>query len=156
MTDTDPDVLLRGAQAALQARDFPKARALLEEALRQSPDDLRLLDFAGFACFFAGDFVACEAHCRHALSFAPEHAYAWKGLGLALARQGRVDDGQQALERAIALQPRWFDPYWDLAVVLREAGRNGAAIDVLARGAASVPERAAELDRLRDLIARGR
>jgi tetratricopeptide (TPR) repeat protein len=121
------------------------------------PDDLTLLDLGGFVCFFLGDYLATESYCRRALALQPDHAYACKGLGLALARQGRVDEGVQSLERSIALAPEWVDSYWDLAVALLEAGRSDEALHAVERAEKAVP---AEAQRLRGLAqtirARGR
>jgi Flp pilus assembly protein TadD len=77
---------------------------------------------------------------------APGHAYAMKGLGLCLARQGRVDDGVCSLEQAITASPTWYDPYWDLAVVLHEAGRDAQAALVLKRGMVAVPSQRAAFE----------
>ena len=107
-----------------------------------------MLDLAGFVCFFLGDYLATETYCRRALAVKPDHAYACKGLGLALARQGRVDEGVQSLERAIALAPGWVDSYWDLAVALLEAGRPDEALQAVERAEKAVP---AEANRLRAL-----
>jgi len=100
-----------------------------------------VLDLFGFVRFFQGSFAEAEAHCRNALRVDPDRAYAHKGLGLCLARQGKIEEGIVSIERAITLRPSWFDPYWDLAVVLSDVGRFDEAIDILAQGAAMVPSR---------------
>lgn len=135
----DIEALLKDARALLGDKKFAEARALLEEALTVVPRHLTVLDLLGFSCFFLGDYAACEKHCRAALDIKPDHAYATKGLGLALSRLGRVDEGILKLERAVALEPHWFDPYWDLVVVLVENARWKEADDVIRRATTTVP-----------------
>jgi tetratricopeptide (TPR) repeat protein len=133
------DELLAQARDAVAARRLAEARVLLEQGLAEAPGHLMALDLLGFVCFFLGDYAACEQHCRAALARKPDHAYATKGLGLALARQGRVDEGIRKLERALALEPHWLDPYWDLVVVLVEHGRWREADEVVRQAEATVP-----------------
>ena len=137
--------LLAQASKAAQSRRLDEAAALIEEVLERDPDNLRALDLFGFVRFFQGRYEEAEGYCRRAVELAPDHAYARKGLGLNLARQGRLDEGQAELERAISLKPGWFDPYWDLAVVLSEGGRKEEALKVLAQGQVAVPSRRTQL-----------
>ena len=142
------DTIIEQARAAINQHLLGDAREKIKQGLALAPDNLTLLDLAGFVCFFLGDYLATETYCRRALAVKPDHAYACKGLGLALARQGRVDEGVQSLERAIALAPGWVDSYWDLAVALLEAGRPDEALQAVERAEKAVP---AEANRLRAL-----
>jgi radical SAM protein with 4Fe4S-binding SPASM domain len=155
--DTDPtDVpaLFALAQKATEACRFEEAQRLLRKALQIAPDELAVLDLAGFVWFSLRDFVAAENFNRAALAQKPDHATAHNGLGLSLARQGRLDDGRAAIERAIELSPTWYDPYHDLAVVLAEAGQRADACAVLDRGAAAIPQSAAEFARVKAALLR--
>ena len=151
------DTIIEQARAAINQHLLGDAREKINQGLAVVPDNLTLLDLGGFVCFFLGDYLATETYCRRALVVKPDHAYACKGLGLALARQGRVDEGVQSLERSIALAPEWVDSYWDLAVALLEAGRPDEALQAVDRAEKAVP---AETTRLRALAqtirARGR
>jgi tetratricopeptide (TPR) repeat protein len=137
--------ILERATAAAQGRRLDEASALLEQVLADDDVNLRALDLLGFVRYFQGRPAEAESCCRRALAVDPDHAYAHKGLGLCLAKQGRVDEGVASLERAMSLSPGWFDPYWDLCVVLLEARRFGEVREVARRGAAAVPSRAADL-----------
>jgi Flp pilus assembly protein TadD len=140
----DPAELLVQARAAASERRFEEAHRLLVLALERAPEDLGVIDLLGFVCFFLRDYPAAETYNRRALALKPDHAFAHNGLGLSLARQGKLAEGSAAIERAIALLPTWYEPYHDLAVVLAEAGRRDEACAVLARGLAAVPEAAAD------------
>ena len=95
-------------------------------------------------CFSLRDYEAAESYNRRAIAQEPDHAFAHNGLGLSLARQGKLDESRVAIERAIALAPRWYEPYHDFAVVLAEAGRKDEAVALLARGSAAIPDAAAD------------
>jgi tetratricopeptide (TPR) repeat protein len=142
------DTIIQQVRVALDEHALGDAREKVNQGLALAPDNLTLLDLAGFVCFFLGDYLTTEAHCRRALALKPDHAYACKGLGLALARLGRLDEGVQSLERAIALAPQWADSYWDLGVALLEAGRPDEALQAVERGETAVP---AETKRFRGL-----
>jgi tetratricopeptide (TPR) repeat protein len=142
------DEILKHVRVALEEHDLGEARAKIRQGLTLAPENLDLLDLGGFVAFFLGDYLSTEDFCRKALAVKPDHAYACKGLGLSLARQGRVDDGVASLERSIALSPQWCDSYWDLAVTLMEAGRTDEALQVIDRAEKAVP---AEAQRLRGL-----
>jgi len=151
------EAFIEQARAAINEHALGDARASINQGLALAPDDLTLLDLGGFVCFFLGDYVANEAHCRRAIALKPDHAYAYKGLGLALARQGRVDEGVQCLERSVALAPEWVDSYWDLAVTLLEANRHDEALQAVERAEKAVPGEAKRLAALAQTIrVRGR
>lgn len=150
----EPWALLALAQAAAQACRFEEANRLLGQALALAPDDLAALDLAGFVCFSLRDYAAAERHNRRALVQKPDHAFAHNGLGLSLIKQGRVAEGRAAVEQAIALAPSWFEPYHDLAVGLAEVGLREDACAVLERGAAAVPEHAADFAAVKSALAR--
>jgi tetratricopeptide (TPR) repeat protein len=142
------------AQAATRACRLEEAHRLLARALELAPSDIQILDLAGFVSFSLRDYEAAERHNRQALAHEPDHAFAHSGLGLSLAKQGRLAEGRAAVERAIALAPSWYEPYHDLALVLAEAGLRDDARALLERGMAASPEHAAELARVRTGLAR--
>jgi Flp pilus assembly protein TadD len=90
--------------------------------------------------FAQGRPAEAEAVCRHTLSVAPDHPYAWKGLGVCLAERGETDAAVTALARACALAPDWADARHDLFAVLSRAGRAAETQAVLARATGSVRE----------------
>ena len=145
----DSEGLFAWAQKAAVAGRFEEAQRLLGKAVQIAPGELRILDLLGFVCFFLRDYEAAEKHNRAALALKPDHPYAHTGLGLSLAKLGRLEEGRAAIERAIALAPRWYDPYHDAAVVLAEAGLLDQACAMLDRGAAAIPQSAADFARVK-------
>ena len=155
---SDTPTLLAKARECVNERRFEEAHRLLVDGLAQAPDDLDIIldtiDLLGFVCFSLRDYEAAEGYNRRALAQKPDHAFAHNGLGLSLARQGKLDEGRAAIERAIALLPGWFEPYHDLAVILAEAGQREEACEILARGAAAVPASAADFAKVAAAIRR--
>ncbi len=143
----EPDTLSQAREAA-QAKDFARAESLLREQLSGNPDQVVALDLLGYVLYFQDRAAEAEAVCRRTLELLPDHPYALKGLGLCLAKRGELDAARQSMERAMELDPKWFDPYWDLSVVLVDAGRIADAIAVLRRARAALPERQTEWDRM--------
>jgi radical SAM protein with 4Fe4S-binding SPASM domain len=140
----DAASFLTRARDAVNGRRFAEARRLLERGLALEPEHLPSLDLLGFVCFSLRDYAASERYNRSALARDPDRPFAHNGLALALARQGKLDDAKPAIERAIALAPRWFEPYHDFAVMLAEVGRRAEACAMLERGCAAIPEQSAE------------
>lgn len=152
LAPTDAAGLLACARQAVDERRFDEARRLLERALALAAAHVPTLDLLGFVCFSLRDYEAAERYNRGAITADPEHPFAHHGLGLSLGRQGKLDEARLAVERAIALAPRWFEPYHDFAIILGEAGRIDEACALLDRGQAALPERASELAATADAL----
>ncbi len=111
----------------------------------------RLISMLGVAALVVG---ACSSagtsrtprrsspnRCERSIALRPNNHYAYKGLGLCLARLGEVDAGIRALEHSIQLNPTYFDSRHDLALVLIEIGRIEQAKEQLAQAVKIAPER---------------
>jgi radical SAM protein with 4Fe4S-binding SPASM domain len=143
----EPAIVVAGRLA--MSGELEQAEALLCEVLTADPKSVPALDQLGFVLYGRGRFAEAEQACRRSLELGSDNPYANKGLGLCVAKQGRVHEGIASVEKAIALAPKWFDPYWDLGVMLIDAGRFDDALQVIASGEAAVPSRSAEWARLR-------
>jgi predicted Zn-dependent protease len=140
--------LLDEAKIAAQRREFQRAESLTREVLAARPEDVGALDLLGYVLYFQDRVAEAEAICRETLRLRPDHPYALKGLGLCLAKTGDLPGAIASIERAIDHRPAWFDPYWDLAVTLLDAGRAAEAIAVVQRGRAALPDRERDWDRM--------
>lgn len=74
-----------------------------------------------------------------ALGNGPQAAAAWHGLGLIAARGGDSEAAEQALARAVQLQPLNTDYLGDLGFARLRAGRHGPAREPLAMAAELAP-----------------
>ncbi len=132
--------MLRQAGRAAKEKQFDEAEALVEQVLVENPSSLKALDLLGYVRFFQKRYVESEEINRRALEIDPSHVYALSGLGSCLARLGRIDEARTSFEKAIALKPAWAEPYWDLAVALKNHGMAENAIAILVRGMDAIPE----------------
>jgi len=87
----------------LQCGRHQAARDQLCAALRYSPVSLEALDNLAAVELKLDAPCAAEETCRLVLARQPDHPIAWSNLGLALSRQGRVTEGIEALQRALAM-----------------------------------------------------
>lgn len=139
---------LLAARAAVKARAWTEAERSLREVLARDPDHREALDLIGFVLFFADRSAEAEPFCRRAVALRPDHAYAWKGLGMHLVRLGQHEEGFAALEKATELSPGWFDPHWDYLVTSKAAGARDRFDRMLRVAIERFPAEAARLRRL--------
>jgi tetratricopeptide (TPR) repeat protein len=148
--------LLVEARQAAEAKALDRAADKLKAVLELDPNNLRALDMMGYVRFFQKSYDDSESFCRKALAIKPDHAFAHAGLGMSLAKQGQLEAGVSALHQAMEIQPDWPEPYWDLAVALKEAGHYREALDTLERGTVNCPSSRGRFERLashiRDLV----
>jgi len=79
------------------------------------------------------------AELRAAAAMTPDDYRTWMTLGRALDRAGATAEAKEALERAVSLAPRHFDPRWALANHLLRAGERDAAFAEFRQALASRP-----------------
>jgi tetratricopeptide (TPR) repeat protein len=75
----------------------------------------------------AGNSEAAEAAARLALQCAPECASAWETLGTILVQRGLLAESCQCYEKAVAIDPNFWQALNNLAVALDRLGRLEAA-----------------------------
>ena len=68
----------------------------------------------------APDFDAASRHLEQAIDEYPEYAAAWTLLGRVRRRAGDKDRAHQALQRATELDPKYLEPYPQLAHIATE------------------------------------
>lgn len=118
--------------AASQAGDLPRARELLETAVRVQPGSAEAWMALGNAC------ARATAHARAAEAFGlvtrlrPELAAGYLNLGNALRRIGDAQAALAALRRGIALDDTLAAGHFNLGLALDELGEYSAAIDAFA------------------------
>lgn len=93
------------ANGLLKARNYAGASQVLTQHLKQHGDDVDALYLYATTLYRAGERDLAEAAYRKVVRLAPNHALAHYGLGVALARAGRIDEARQSLETALQLDP---------------------------------------------------
>lgn len=126
----------------------------LEVATRDlalSDPTLRVARYRGFLAQSLNQFGDAAEAYEYVVARAPDDFESWNNLGnarAALADERSVD----ALQRAVALDPRAAPTRLNLATALRAAGRGADAADALRRAAADFPDDARPLHDLYVLL----
>lgn len=112
----------------------------LEEVLRRTPANARVLVLVGQIQVEKEQFEAAEKYFRRALdldSKSPEAAY---GLGLSLAKRGRSDEARGYFEQAIQARPDYADAINDLGALYMQQGKVNDAISAFQYGIRVSPD----------------
>lgn len=83
----------------------------------------------GGAAFVSGDFESARAGYENALTKRPDDPDALNGLGQALVRLGRVEEGIARFERAVQVAPDAWAPHFNLAAAAGQRGQWDRAVD---------------------------
>ena len=139
-----------GKQAA-RAKDYQTAVNSFNEAAALEPEqhvvwaNLALAE-GNLALTKAGDerariIESCLSHYRKAIELDPESANYHNNLGLALAKNGRLEEGAAELEKAAALDPLKAGTYYfNLGAVMVNTGRTQDAVSAFKKATEVQPD----------------
>ena len=99
-------------QSSAGARAFQNAR--LQKKMKKQAD---AIISAAASAYGLGRYAETESLCRQILQAVPDHFDATHLLGLSVQQGGRLEEAQQLLERAIAIDPRSHEAHNNLAAV---------------------------------------
>ena len=133
---------LKAAQAALQAGDFARGRALAKELLALDGDDADALYMLAVAARFSKDFAGAETALGRLHAAMPEYGRAWQEAGHLARDRGEVSEAIAAYTRATRFNPALDASWRALADLLAQANRMAEA-----RSAQAQAERVAALPR---------
>ncbi|MBV8673107.1 MAG: tetratricopeptide repeat protein [Acidobacteriaceae bacterium] len=127
---------LSQAEAAIDSKNYGKARAMLDGYLSAHSSDARALFDRGYCDDAEGHLDAAEGYYRKAIAADPKQFEARLALGLLLAQSGSAD-ARTELETAITLEPNPPNPgakaqaYRTLARLLRQSDPDKAKEDLI-------------------------
>jgi tetratricopeptide (TPR) repeat protein len=127
---------LADAEAAIDGKNYDKARGLLDAYLSAHPTDARGLFDRGYCDDAQGRAQAAEGYYRKAIAADPKQFEARLALGLLLAQAGSADASPE-LQTAVTLEPNPPNPaakaqaYRTLARLLRESDPDTAKRDLI-------------------------
>ena len=101
---------LKTAMNDLHYGRLDDARVKARAVLRQDPDSANALYILGGVAMAQEAFNDAEALLRRTTEVAPDFAFAWGQLALALSKQRKHDEGARAAQKAISLDatnPEW-------------------------------------------------
>ena len=116
----------RHAEREMRLASTLRQMGEIELAIKHYRQSLKLAPALWPACLDLGsaslkldppDLAEAEACFRKVTQMAPDRAEGYNGLGVALISQDRYEDARQALERAVALDPRLAVAWYNLARV---------------------------------------
>ena len=143
----------RGREAFQEAR-YAEARRELEAAQKLRPEDSDVLNLLGLVYFKTNAFPEAEVIYRR---LAKENSGVFilhSNLGLILFKQGKLDEAEQFLLRAIDLRPNYAKSHLYLGLLYRQRKRFGVAMEHLRFAGADKLVREVEAE-MRAFVAKG-
>lgn len=122
------DTPLARAVAAHQAGRLDEAEAGYQHVLRERPDDPDALHFLGLVHFHREDNDKAIELIERSLVRAPDNPHAWNNLGNILLLWDRPGEAQAAYRRVTELAPAMAEPWYNLALSLRDEGKFHEAV----------------------------
>lgn len=95
----------RFSSALDQAGDLDEERTVLEQVIAIDPTIALAQNQLGYLDSQRGDYASAEQHFRQAVTSAPRFTQAWISLAATLGVETRYDAAQQAVARALQLDP---------------------------------------------------
>lgn len=128
-----PDILLQSGMTQLEMQKPAAAQPLLEQALRENPEDLRIVR-ALYRCYLDGKQIpAGNKVFRDYAAQRPNSPWAQQSLGEWLAMTGDAVEARKAFENARALNPKFRPADVMLVHLDLTAGNTAAAREGLLR-----------------------
>ncbi len=88
-----------------QGRNYDRARAMIEKAVEQSPEDGYIVDSLGWVLFRLGEFEEAVRHLERANELLPGDAVTLDHFGDGLWRAGRRNEARFQWQRALISEP---------------------------------------------------
>jgi Flp pilus assembly protein TadD len=117
-----------------------QALPYLLEVLRRTPENARVLVLVGQIYLDNEKLPEAESHFRRALEQDAQSPEANNGLGLALAKQGRLTEARRLFEQAIAGRRDYGDAINNLGALYMQEGKINDAIAAFEYGVRSAPD----------------
>ncbi len=125
---------LRSANSAVRARNPQAALPIVEEVLREDPDNPFARLVKGSAFMALGDNARAVEWFERYLERVPRSSYAHLWIAICYLRLGRQEAARREAEAALAIDPRYTDARVLRAGVLASRGEYDAAIADLRDG----------------------
>lgn len=110
------------------SKQFQEARVLIEDALKETPDDKELLKLAGLTYVNLELWNDAKKHFETVVKFEPEDATSWFFLAKCYEHLGDLVSSKNAYITVIKLRPEYADAYKSLCVILMKINETSEAI----------------------------
>jgi tetratricopeptide (TPR) repeat protein len=134
-------ILQAEAQLVAEAGDLSEARALLDQALKESPEAVDLLYDRAMVLEKLGELTPMEEDLRTVIRLKPDHAHAYNALGYTLAdRTQRYSEALELIQKAVKLAPDDAFIFDSLGWVNFRMGRLDEALKILKKAYDQQPD----------------
>ncbi len=118
---------------ALSRGKYQRAAELLEQVVRQLPENPFVHAHLGWAHWFLGHPVTARRHLLRATELAPNNPALWTLAGKLMALRGKWEEAEMLLRQAVALAPTNLVAQSWLTFVLLQRQLVAEALDILKR-----------------------
>ncbi|QTQ13463.1 tetratricopeptide repeat protein [Treponema parvum] len=113
--------------------DIKQAQAAVEKALELDPENTEFLDTMAILCNTAKDTESAMTYCAKALEIEPEDPHLWNTAGVIFFNRQEYTDASEAFERAVTLNPYYYDALYNLRDTYDELGNRAGKADCIER-----------------------
>ncbi len=146
--------LLAKCRAATMLGRFDDARAAVDRAVAEKPDDLETLRVRSQFLFEHGSRDEAEEAVKALIDRQPGDASAYHNLGTLKSKAERFDEAVSAYERSLALRPNFALTYLTLGYAFKDCGRIDEAISAWQHTLRLAPNTPAAIKELSNLATR--
>lgn len=146
---TAPPIFGYGADP-LTPQGIRQEFALLSARLRQTPNDVTVLNSLGILYARAGQLNDAILLWNRALTINPRYIHLYNNLGSALKAQGRVEEAVRVYQAGLAITPSFWI-YYNLGLLEKDRGRYREAAHYFRECLRQNPRFEAAAQRLEDL-----
>jgi Flp pilus assembly protein TadD len=128
--------------ALIQANRASEAEGILNELVREQPQNHVFCTYLGMALDAQQKQTAAEAAFRKCVDLRPNSALMHNNLGIALARQDNNVAAEASYRQAISLRPNFAQALSNLGIALMNQRKTGEAAEVIRKAIGLEPEAA--------------
>ena len=136
---TPPDFLFKFASLAMQVGMFDPAKAALENALKQRPNEPVYMLGLGIAVLRKGDLFEAEKLFRRLVQLHPTSEQALVHLGYVLLNQKKYDEARLWLEKSARSRAPMPEVFYYLGLVAQEQSDDAKAILLFEKAVQKLP-----------------
>lgn len=109
--------------------DLHGAKRALLAALNLEPSDEETIEQLAIVCLERKEFFEAVQHCQRGLDQNPANAHIWNTLGVIFFNQEEYEPAAEAFERAVSINPYYYDALYNLRDSYSELGNKAGEAD---------------------------
>ena len=113
--------------------DLRAAKRALTTSYEMNPEDAETIEQLAIVCLDRKEFYEAVQHCKSGLDLNPANAHLWNTLGVVFFNQEEYDLAAEAFERAVSVNPYYYDALYNLRDPYSELGNKAGEADCASR-----------------------